>query len=102
MSVFKNDGYDGLTSDYSINGTQLLFHYLSILFVLMLAHCYAPSSFCFSTMVPIPKKSSGSIGEITNYRGTALSGLLSKISDKDKGKDKEILFQVFKTHRKNM
>ena len=47
----------------------------------MLAHCYAPSSFCFSTMVPIPKKSSGSIGEITNYRGTALSSLLSKISD---------------------
>ena len=53
----KNDGYDGLTSDYLINGTPLLFHYLSILFSLMLSHCYAPSSFCISTMVPIPKKS---------------------------------------------
>ena len=48
----------------------------------MLSHCYAPSSFCISTlMVPIPKKSSGSIGEITNYRGIALSSLLFKIFD---------------------
>ena len=77
----KNDGYDGLTSDYIINGTPLLFHYLSILFSLMLSHCYAPSSFCISTMVPIPKKSSGSMGEITNYRGIALSSLMSKIFD---------------------
>ena len=47
----------------------------------MLYHCYAPSSFCISTMVPIPKKSSGSMGEITNYRGITLSSLLSKIFD---------------------
>ena len=48
----------------------------------MLSHCYAPSNFCISTlMVPIPKKSSGSIAEITNYRGIALSSLLSKIFD---------------------
>ena len=32
-------------------------------------------------MVPIPKKSSGSMGEITNYRGIVLSSLLSKIFD---------------------
>ena len=77
----KNDGYDGLISDYIINGTPLLFHYLSILFSLMLSHCYAPSSFCISTMVPIPKKSSGSMREITNYMCIALSSLLSKIFD---------------------
>ena len=76
----KNDGYGGLTSDYIINSTPLLFLYLSILFSLMLSHCYAPSSFCISTMVSIPKKSSGSMGEITNYRGIAC-GLLSKIFD---------------------
>ena len=65
----KNDGYDSLTSDYIINRTPLLFYYLSILFSLMLSHCYAIFSFCISTMVPIFKKSSGSMGEITNYRG---------------------------------
>ena len=32
----KNDSHDGLTSDYLNNGTRLLFHYLSILFSLML------------------------------------------------------------------
>ena len=32
----KGDGYDGLTSDYLINGTPLLFYYLSSLFSL----CY--------------------------------------------------------------
>ena len=47
----------------------------------MLSHFYAPSSFCISTMVPIPKKSIGAMGEITNYRGIALSSLLSKIFD---------------------
>ena len=47
----------------------------------MLSHCYAPSSFCVSTMVQISKKSSGSMGEITNYKGIALSSLLSKIFD---------------------
>ena len=62
----KNDGNDGLTSDYIFNGTLLLFHYLSILLFLMFSHCYALSSFCISTMVPIAKKSSGSMGKITN------------------------------------
>ena len=47
----------------------------------MLSHCYTPSIFCTSTMVPIPLKSSGSIGEITNDMGIALSSLLSKIFD---------------------
>ena len=52
----KGDGYDGLTSDYLINGTPLLFYYLSTLFSLMLSHYSTPKSFCMSTMVPIPNK----------------------------------------------
>ncbi len=81
MKHGKNDGYDGLTSDYILNGTPLLYHYLSILFSLMLSHCYAPTSFCMSSMVPIPKKSNGSMSDIKNYRGIALSSLLSKMFD---------------------
>ena len=46
----------------------------------MLSHCIAPSSFCMSTMIPIPK-GSGSMGDIKNYRGIALSSLLSKLFD---------------------
>ena len=32
----KNDGYDGLTSDYFINATPLLYNYISILFSMMI------------------------------------------------------------------
>ena len=31
----------------------------------MLSHCYTPTSFCVSTMIPIPKKGSGSMNDIT-------------------------------------
>ena len=47
----------------------------------MLSHCFTTKSFCMSTMVPIPKKGSCSMGDIRNYRGIALSSLLSKIFD---------------------
>ena len=76
----KNDGFDGLTSDFILNGTDLLCQHLSTLFSLMLSHCIAPSSFCMPTMIPIPK-GSGSMGDIKNYRGIALSSLLSKLFD---------------------
>ena len=59
----------------------LLTHYLSLLFSLMLSHCYTSTSFCVSTMIPIPKKGSGSMNDIRNYRGIALSSLLSKVFD---------------------
>ena len=47
----------------------------------MLSHCYTPTSFCVSTMIPIPKKGSGSMNDIRNYTGIALSSLLSKLFD---------------------
>ena len=68
MKNGKNDGYDGLTSDYLVNGTPLLYHYLSFLFSLILSHCYTPKSICISTMVHIPKKTNGSMSDIKNYR----------------------------------
>ena len=37
LKIGKSDGYDGLTSDYIINGTPLLTHYLLLLFSLMLS-----------------------------------------------------------------
>ena len=45
----------------------------------MFLHCYTPIRFCVSTMIPIPKKDSGSMNDIRNYRGIALSSLLSKL-----------------------
>ena len=48
----------------------------------MIRHCYVPNSFCISTIIPIPKGSNKSTSTIKkNYKGTALSSLLSKIFD---------------------
>ena len=58
LKIGKSDGYDGLLSDYIVNSTPLLTHYLLLLFSLMLSHCYTPTSVCVSTMIPIPKKGS--------------------------------------------
>ena len=75
-----DDGFGGLTSDFILNGTDLLCQHLSTLFSFILSHCIAPSSFCMSTMISIPK-GSGSIDDIKNYKGIALISLLSKLFD---------------------
>ena len=77
----KSDGFDGLSTDYFINGSPLLSEYLSCLFTCMLSHCFTPTSFSVSTMVPIPKGSNKDLTNIKNYRGIALSSLFSKLFD---------------------
>ena len=47
----------------------------------MITHCYVPNSFCISTIIPIPKGSNKSTSTVKNYRGIALSSLVSKILD---------------------
>ena len=77
----KSDGFDGLTSDYLINASPLFYVYLSHLFTNMLYYCFTPKSFCISTMIPIPKGSYKDTSDLRNYRGIALSSLLSKLFD---------------------
>ena len=67
MKRGKGDGYDGLTSDYLIKGTETLFYYISVLFSCMLTHCCIPDSFSMSTMVPIPKRGAGSMTDVKHY-----------------------------------
>ena len=47
----------------------------------MLSHCFIPTSFSVSTMVPIPKGSNKKLTNIKNYREIALSTLISKLFD---------------------
>ena len=77
----KNDGFDGLTSDYLLSASPLLYEYLSFLFTCMLHHSFSPSTFCISTMIPIPKGFNKDLSKSQNYRGIALSSLFSKIFD---------------------
>ena len=81
MRPGKNDGFDGLSSDYILNAPMSLFEILSVLFTCMLHHSYSPDSFCLSTMVPIPKGSNKDLSMSKNYRGIALGSIFSKIFD---------------------
>ena len=47
----------------------------------MLSHCFLPSLFLISTMVPIPKRFNKDITNIRNYRGIVLNSLISKLFD---------------------
>ena len=81
MRPGKNDGFDGLSSDYILNAPMSLFEILSVLFTCVLHHSYSPDSFCLSTMVPIPKGSNKDLSMSKNYRGIALGSIFSKIFD---------------------
>ena len=62
----------------------LLMHHLCFMFIyhiylLICCYCFTPKSFCISTMIPIPKGSNKDTSDLRNYRGIALSSLLSKL-----------------------
>ena len=52
----KSDCIDGIFSDNFVNGTELLFSYISMLFRMMLTHDVSPQGLLLSTLVPIPPK----------------------------------------------
>ncbi len=81
MKAGKSDGYDGLSSDYIINGTDLLNLYITCLFNCIIRHGHCPRSFCVSTLVPIPKNRLKSLSDSNNYRAIALSSILCKLWD---------------------
>ena len=47
----------------------------------MLHHSFSRSTFCISTMIPIPKAFNKDVSKSQNYRGIALCSLFSKIFD---------------------
>ena len=70
-----------LLSENCINGSDLLFVYVSLLFTVMLSHSFAPPYFVISSIIPIPKGPREALTESENYRSIAISSLLSKILD---------------------
>ena len=54
LKTEKNDGYEGLTSDYFHQGTPLLYECISILFTCMIKYSFAPGKFGISNIVTIP------------------------------------------------
>ena len=64
-----------------MNGTELLFTHISMLFSMMLTHGVAPQDVLLSTLVSIPKNKRGNKCDSNNYRQIAIISLLGKIFD---------------------
>jgi hypothetical protein len=81
MKSGKSDGNLGLYSDHILNGTDKLFHFISLLFNCMLVHGVSPDDMRLGTMVPIPKGKRLNLGITDNFRGICLQSLLCKVLD---------------------
>ena len=68
-------------SDCYVRGTDLLYHYITLLFNCMLVHGVVPEDFRVSILVPIPKGPRVDARNSDNYRAVALSSVLGKILD---------------------
>ena len=79
LNKCKSDYIDSIFSDNFINGTELLFSYISMLFSMMLTHGVAPQGLLLSTLVSIPKNKRDNKCDSNNYRQIAISSLLGKI-----------------------
>ena len=66
-------------SDCYVRGTDLLYHYITLLFNCMLVQGVVPEDFRVSILVPIPKGPRVDARNSDNYRAVALSSVLGKI-----------------------
>ena len=81
LKTGKSDGSEGLSGDHFIHGNRKLYVLLSILFTIILRHCFSPNSMILGTMMPIPKVKNKSLCSASNYMAIALSSIFSKILD---------------------
>ena len=77
----KSDGNEGLSSNHLIHGSVFMFEKIASLCTSMLRHGYAAPNLRLSTIIPIVKNKKASINDSNNYRGIALSSILSKLVD---------------------
>ena len=67
-------------SDNCINGNELLFSYINMLFSMMLTHGVATQGLFLCTLVHIRKHKRGNKCDSNNYRQIAISSLFGKYS----------------------
>ena len=87
----KSDGNEGLSSNHIIYGSSTLFSKITALCTAMLHHGYVAPNLRSATIIPIVKDKTESMNDSNNYRGIALSSILSKLLDK-------VIIQSHKVH----
>ena len=70
-----------IMSDCYVRGTDLLYHYIALLFIYMLVHGVVPEDFRVLILVHVPMRPRVDARNFDNYRAVALSSVLGKILD---------------------
>ena len=78
LKSVKSVGSSDIMSDCHARGTDLLYHYITLLFNCMLVHGVVPEDFGVSILGPIPKGPRVDARNSDNYRAVALSSVLVK------------------------
>ena len=81
ISSGKADGNLGLFSDHVIQGDDMLYDYLTLLYNGMVIHGCSPSDMIVGTMIPIPKNKRLNASISDNFRGICLQSVLCKLLD---------------------
>ena len=77
----KSYGPDGIAAEAMKYGGELLAVHLTLLFNIIVSHCYIPQDLIITTIVPLGllKNKTGDASDVNNYRAIALSNSLSKL-----------------------
>ena len=77
----NKSGPDGITTEHLRFGGYELSIHLSVAFTACLRHAFVPRQFLNSVIVLIAKDRHGDVGNPDNYRGIAISSVVSKASE---------------------
>ena len=82
VKKLKNNKIDpvyGISSCNIVNGSDVLYNYLGVIFSLLFNHGISSVNLNKSILVPIPKNKRKSICDSSNYRAIALSSIVGKL-----------------------
>ena len=79
LKMNKSAGPDGIESEHLRFGGYELSIHTSVAFTAFLRHTFVPRQFLGSYIVPISKDKQGNVSNPNNYRGIAISSVMSKV-----------------------
>jgi len=79
LKLGKAAGIDKITAEHLYYTHPYISDLLSVLFKCCLIHGIVPNSFGTSIIIPLVKDTSGDVTKTSNYRGIALSPIISKV-----------------------
>ena len=79
LKLGKAVGYDKISVESIVNGSDRLFVHICLLFNIFIKHGILPQEFMKCVIIPLVKNKSGDISDANNYRAIAISTSFSKL-----------------------